>query len=433
MRMKLNRVFLCSALMFTAIGVSQASLSDEQVLVTVGKDHPITSSDLDQAVRSAPFYTQFNTMSEDQQALIRGDLLKRLVAARLLNEEARAQGLDKTDAFRRDVEEYRQALLYKAYVKNLRDAITIPRDELERMRRDSQGNADVYSASKAEYLSSVFKTKKHAAVEKLKKQYHLTLHEDKLWTARADTVLLSGDDIVVRYGDITDKPIASVTTDWLRKQLDQRAELLLMSRAAREDGIDVSADVSAYINERLPALLLEKQRKIWIPDEKVLKAYYDAHPGMSEVPEHWHVGQIVLKTRAQAEAVRKRIMQGESLFELAGRYSIDPYGKSHNGDMGWIEDGKALPALNAVLKKLKVGEVSEVVKTGKGFHLLKIIDAQPGSKHRFAGMKDRIAQAIIDEKMVDYLQALQKKYEVKWLLVQSDEKGKAQPVGKGRM
>ena len=59
-----------------------------------------------------------------------------------------------------------------------------------------------------------------------------------------------------------------------------------------------------------------------------------------------HVGQLVVATRQEAEALRMRILKGESLFTLAGQYSIDPAGRKQNGDMGWIVDGRGLPEID---------------------------------------------------------------------------------------
>ncbi|MCB1904584.1 MAG: foldase, partial [Gammaproteobacteria bacterium] len=90
--------------LFLAITLScncaQAAGSAE-VLVTIGSLQ-ITASDLERALRSSPFITQFNTLGEDQQAAVRGSMLQRLVFSRLLLLEAQAKNLDQSDQYRDD-------------------------------------------------------------------------------------------------------------------------------------------------------------------------------------------------------------------------------------------------------------------------------------------------------------------------------------------
>ncbi|GAB1233584.1 hypothetical protein UT4_20520 [Ferrigenium sp. UT4] len=84
-------MFWAVALIFSSFPTSAA----DQVVATVG-DEAIYARELEGAIASSPFYTQFNTMGEDEQASLRGDMLRRLVSARLLAREARRLGLDKT-------------------------------------------------------------------------------------------------------------------------------------------------------------------------------------------------------------------------------------------------------------------------------------------------------------------------------------------------
>ena len=118
--------------------------------------------------------------------------------------------------------------------------------------------------------------------------------------------------------------------------------------------------VEDYKNELLPRALIEKKEREWIPDETVLRDYYQEHPEIGYIPERRHIGQLVLANREEAEAMRKRILDGESLFVLASESSIDPVGRAQAGDMGWLNEGSGFPGRGSGPEGLKDGEVSAI-------------------------------------------------------------------------
>ena len=145
-----------------------------------------------------------------------------------------------------------------------------------------------------------------------------------------------------------------------------------------------------------------------MPDEAALRDYYQTHPQLANVPERRHIAQLVLATCDEAQSMRKRILAGESLFELASEYSTDPYGRKHAGDMGWLDTGSGYPALQDESPKvLKDGEISEPVKTPKGCHIVMIQERQPSRQRGFADIQDEVRQALIFAKYAaDHLKQL---------------------------
>ena len=95
---------LVGAVFLTTLAISANAAS--QVLVTVG-NMQVSSDDLNAAMASSPFATQMASMGVDDQAGLRGDMLRRLVAARLLSLEAQNLGLDKTKDYQQDIESFR--------------------------------------------------------------------------------------------------------------------------------------------------------------------------------------------------------------------------------------------------------------------------------------------------------------------------------------
>ncbi len=421
------QVLLLTGALVGAWSGQAAGKAEQEVLAKVGEE-TVTLADLQNAIRSSPYATQFNTLDEEAQAELRGDFLKRLVAYRLLRKEAHARGLDATEAFKKEEQEYRIAQYYRFYTDKLRRQIELPPDREQALRARYKGDADALEAARAAELVARYRELKLLTVRHLRDLLHVTFHEDRIGEGmKADTLLMEGDHgLEITYGDLVEdeQPAGTPAREWVEDRLYKRAELLLFAKQAELEGVDISSQMAAYRQERLPAMLMEQLEKRWAPDDAALKAYYDGHPGLSYVPERWHVGQLVTASYAQAAAMRKRILAGESLFALAGRYSIDPYGRAHNGDMGWIKEGEGNPALEAELKKMADGEVSKVIKSPLGYHLVTVLERRPALKRRFETMKDRVRQAIIQEKFAQYLAELQEKYPVEWKVV-ADAGGEA--------
>lgn len=415
-RQSLAGLLIAGTLLGAWSGQAAGKAEQSEVLVRVADD-VVTAGDLEQAVKSSPFATQFNTLDENEQAVLRGDLLKRLVAFRLLRMEAHARGLDRSEAYRKEEQDYRIAQLYRYYTDRLRAQLVLPPDTEARLKQEYQGQADALAAARASELVQQYRELKLLTVRMLRDRLKVVFHEDRIREGiTPETLLMEGDGVQIRYGDlVSEGQFGSMPEkEWIEERLYQRAELLLFARAAEQEGVDIEASMAAFRQERLPALLMEQLEQQWASDDEVLQQYYDSHPELSYLPERWHVGQLVLSSYAQAAAMRKRILAGESLFVLAGRYSIDPWGRAHNGDMGWLKEGQGNPAIEERLKRMADGEVSDIIKSARGYHLVTVLERRPAFRRSFASMKDRVRQALVQEKLAAYLQELQQQYPVEW-------------------
>lgn len=78
------------------------------------------------------------------------------------------------------------------------------------------------------------------------------------------------------------------------------------------------------------------------------------------------------KIRPQAEAILERIRAGEDFAALAKEYSQDPGSASRGGDLGFFGRGTMVPAFEDVAFSLKVGEVSGLVQSQFGFHIIRV-------------------------------------------------------------
>lgn len=414
--MKCRRILLSPAMIFLMVAASPVIGS--QVLVRIG-DNTINEDDLAMAMASAPFATQFPGMDEDTQAGLRGNMLLRLVNAELLRQESIAKHLDSSEQYIHEVNEYRDSLLYQNYIRQLRESVVIPDAINAEMKQRYLGNPDALAAARSIYISRQYRQLSQRRFEELRNKYQLQINEQGFEnTPGDDDVIASTSFFKIVYGDIkserSEAGMRQVTLE--REHLNDMIDVAIAAHAATESGMDVSEDVAKFGRELLPQLLLTSREQEWIPDESVLRDYYQTHPQLSRIPERQHVAQIVLADCDQASRMRERIEAGESLFSLASEFSIDPEGRKSAGDLGWLVKGSGNPALESAIADLAPGDLSEPVSTPMGCHVLQLIELKPGRQRAYAEISDAVRQALLVDRLNDYMKTLAEKYPVSWLL-----------------
>jgi len=395
----------------------------DKVLVTIGESGQVTEQQLESAMLAAPFATQFPGMDENDQAYLRGDLLLRMARAEALYQEAVTQGKNQSSLFLKEMGNFKTALLAQRYLNNLRQKIQIPEQLQQQFTSKFKGNSDALVAARSAYVAENFTTLKNDNIKKLIQQAKVKTYFEKLdKIPTADTVLAEGIGLRIMYGDLIAQNQKTIDKQRIVDKVNEWVALILTAKAAIAQGENVDSQTEEYAHNLTIRLLLAEKEQQWIPDEKVLLDYFQEHPNIAYIPERRQIGQIVLGTKQEAEDMLIRIKAGESLFELAGQYSIDPYGRQRSGDMGWVKQGNADREIEQGIKTLKDNEVSKIIKTDKGWHLVVIVNRKPSERKDYAAIKDRVRQKFIAEKMTDYLQYVIAKYPLQWQIEDHVEK-----------
>ncbi len=401
--------------MFTVclLGLALAGpVAASQVIAVIG-DQTINSDDLERAIASSPFATQFPTMDQEQQASFRGIILQGLVASQLLYLEAKTRKVDQTPEFQSEVEHYRNGLLYRAYIQNLREKCTPPQAKLAELHKQYRDQPDAEAAAKSQLVSVCYEKRKSDALQQLRTQNHATVSKGNADGKPApDTVLASFDGGQVRYRDI--KGADGMDADQLQEQAASIMDTLLVSRAAEQAGLKVDESLQSYRHQLMAGMLMSQLEHEWVPNDGAARTYFAQHPEIGRIPAQRHVLQIVVSDRKQADQLHKQLTDGGNFYELAVENSIDPYGRKHAGDMGWLPVGRAMPEIEKILAALPEGDLSPVVQTQKGFHIIKVLEQKPAYQKTYEAVADRVRQAMILEHYPAMMQELQARYPVEW-------------------
>lgn len=394
-----------------------------QVLVTIGDSGQVTEQELEAAMHAAPFATQFPAMDEQNQAYLRGDMLLRLARAEALYQEAIATGIQQTPQFKQEIGNFATTTLAQRYLYRLRRQITLPDDVDRQFKLEFSGNSDALTAARSAYIARRFAKAKQSALKSLREQANVRTYFERLnGQPSKDTLLAEGEAISIRYGDLLPDSNRDIARGVIEDKANEWIDLMLMARTAQQQGENIAAQLAEYGHDLAIRLLLAQQEQNWIPDEQTLRDYFQRHPDIGYIPERRQIGQIVVATKKQAEQLRARIAAGESLFELAGLYSIDPYGRQRLGDMGWLSAGSAAPAIEQAIADLPNDRISEPVQTQQGWHLIMIVDRKPSERKHFAAIKDRVRQKLVAEKMSEYLREVTEKYPLQWQIAEHVER-----------
>jgi parvulin-like peptidyl-prolyl isomerase len=174
-----------------------------------------------------------------------------------------------------------------------------------------------------------------------------------------------------------------VITDDVKKEIDDQLASLVDSNAEMKkqlDEADVTNDTLRYFLESdyYSQAFMEKVDKDDPVTDDEIQTYYDEHKAEFTSPASIKVSQILIgnaelkeEDRQAIEAVRARALAGEDFAELAKENSLDTTSKDSGGDLGSIKKGDMPAAFEEAAFALKNGEISEIVETELGFHIIK--------------------------------------------------------------
>jgi peptidyl-prolyl cis-trans isomerase C len=235
-----------------------------------------------------------------------------------------------------------------------------------------------------------------------------------------DPVLGKTGDYVVKQSDV-DRMLAyypEETRYRLRENpgemqtlVERMLEVKIIADVARKEKFDEQTEIKrqlAYVaDDFLSKEYLAKVvvKKVTV-SEADLKAFYDQNKKELGVPEQVRARHILFmvdpdssedeKNQAltRAEAILKRAKAGEDFAKLAQAYSDDQSSKAKGGDLGYFTQGRMVQDFEDMTFYTNPGEISDIVETKYGYHIIKVEDYIEARERSFEEMKDYIREKL---------------------------------------
>jgi len=198
-----------------------------------------------------------------------------------------------------------------------------------------------------------------------------------------------------------------------------------LNRQLKSVGMSQEELRTRMLEEATAETVLERQLKITVTDDEV-KKFYDDNPARFEQPEMVRASHILLSTHDTAtglelpdekkaakrklmEDILKRARAGEDFTKLAKEFSEDT-GLKENGGEYTFPRGQMVPEFEAAAFSLNTNQVSDIVTTQFGYHIIKLSEKIPAKKMELAkvasDLKEGLKQQAIQKQLPDYMEKL---------------------------
>lgn len=165
---------------------------------------------------------------------------------------------------------------------------------------------------------------------------------------------------------------------------------------------------------RVDALVEQVCREVPDPTEAEIEAYYNANKGQFVASEQVLAQHILVKTEGMDEgdktqalekikAIRARIMKASNAGAIGEKFSAEAAENSdcpsgaQGGSLGWFGRGAMVPEFDKAAFSMKVGEVSDIIETQFGYHIILKTDERAGGQQQFAEVAEKIRDLLRHE------------------------------------
>ena len=182
--------------------------------------------------------------------------------------------------------------------------------------------------------------------------------------------MAGGPEAIASFGLTSEAAADEILESWVREKL--------ILFAAEESNIASRPDVAALIEQTVNQILLEAYITDILDNVEVslleVENYLDVW-GETYTFEY-NIRHILLPDETLASSVLSRLNSGESFAVLATQFSVGPSAQS-GGNLGWMSRGMASPEFMEAVCQLSVGEISAVIETPMGYHIIQLMEKAP--------------------------------------------------------
>jgi peptidyl-prolyl cis-trans isomerase C len=243
--------------------------------------------------------------------------------------------------------------------------------------------------------------------------------------ARIDDHLITVDDVEKQIQRQPAYARARYASADLRKEmLDNLVRFEVMAREAEKRGYDKDPDVLRSLKQQMVNQMVQREFEAKLKPDDVPEAearkYYEAHPVEFHRADEVRVSQILVKekvkaTKVLAEAKALPPANAEAFRALVAKYSIDETSKLRGGDLLFF-DRQTLQQPKTVVEAAfalkEPNDLSPVIESDKGFHILKLSQKRTGFTRSFTDAKPEIQRRLLQEgrskRMKDWSEEMRK-------------------------
>jgi peptidyl-prolyl cis-trans isomerase D len=209
---------------------------------------------------------------------------------------------------------------------------------------------------------------------------------------------------------------AEVAEEFRRRNEKVKLDVVPLTPDAFRGQVTVSdAELSGYFDKNKEQYRIAEKRRIRyalvdvdqvrqqvVVPQADLEAFYKQNSAQYTSPEQISASHILLRlegkdeaaVRKQAEAVLKRARSGEDFAALAKQFSEDDSNNGNGGSLGEFGRGTMVPEFDQAAFALKPGQISDLVKTSFGFHIIKLEKHQAGGTRTLADVRSEIEEQL---------------------------------------
>lgn len=264
------------------------------------------------------------------------------------------------------------------------------------------------------------------------------LPEDRRGKVEADLLdQLIFEKILTKRATAEDKATAVKEADKAYEQVQSKIPEKAFELRLRASGMTVEKFRDRLNGEAIRRVVLNREMKdqIKITDADI-KKFYDENAARFEVPDQVKASHILLSTtdpltgrpvsesirkekEAKIKEIRERVVKGEDFAKLAKEYSEDPGSRDRGGEYTFPRGEMVKPFENAAFS-MKPGEISEVVESQFGFHVIKLLEKLPAHKRALEESKNDIERLLssreFEKRLPEFYQKLKKEEGVEVLV-----------------
>jgi peptidyl-prolyl cis-trans isomerase C len=200
------------------------------------------------------------------------------------------------------------------------------------------------------------------------------------------------------------------TPEGRKEMLDTMVIRELILQQASKDGLDKGAEIEEKLQDLKKRLIVESFLKKKVETESQvsdadLQKFYEQNKDKFKADEQIKASHILVKTEKEAKDVQAQIKAGGNFEELAKKYSADS-SAAKGGDLGWFGKGSMVPVFEKAAMALKEGQVSDIVKSDFGFHIIKLTGKRAAGVRPLEEVKEQIKGAIMPQKQQEVFQKI---------------------------